>query len=71
MNTTKEFDGMKMTKINGNAGGRMNSDLKMLSQRQTLETQEEERQDTREGSDNSNNKQVNNSELLRHQEISE
>jgi hypothetical protein len=43
MNTTKEFDGMKMTKINGNAGGRMNSDLKMLSQRQTLETQEEER----------------------------
>jgi hypothetical protein len=27
MNTTKDFDGMKMTRIDG----RMNSDLKMLS----------------------------------------
>jgi len=42
---------MKLQKIKG-----MNSDLKMLSQRQTMESHEDERQDTREGSDNSNKK---------------
>ena len=46
----------------------MNSDLKMLSQRQTVDSRDNERQDTREGSDNSN-KKAEQFELLRHTEV--
>ena len=46
----------------------MNSDLKMLSQRQTVDSRDNERQDTREGSDNSN-KKPEQFELLRHTEV--